>query len=278
MQQRALLVDFCQRHRNLRPRMAEFQLALLDDPYFNALQVKYGYALTCHKAQGGEWDTVVVDFGDSRGKRNEEFFRWTYTALTRAKRRLLSINAPKFGGHSGQDLRFEHHRRLCSTFAACGIAIDRLEHLQYCERYYVSRDGARAVVQYWYKGDGRVSRVAAAPGAVSENRLLVETLTAMRTTLDEGGEPSSDVPEFVRTFREQVEAALQGTDIRLVGSQPKQYCLRLAFDTGGRRAEIDFFYDGTPKWTRVLEVGGPGASRGLIEQVREAIGARMMRS
>ncbi|WP_257266106.1 hypothetical protein [Endozoicomonas sp. ONNA2] len=48
---RALLVDFRQRHRGLKPKTAEFQLALREDPWFNALRVKYGYAMTCHKAR-----------------------------------------------------------------------------------------------------------------------------------------------------------------------------------------------------------------------------------
>lgn len=96
LEQRALLVNFRQRHPDLKPGTAGFELAVGDDPYFNALQVKYGYAITCHKAQGGEWDTVVVDFSDGRGKRNEDYFRWAYTAITRAKMQLLTINAPRF--------------------------------------------------------------------------------------------------------------------------------------------------------------------------------------
>ena len=69
-----MLVDFRQRHPKLKPKTSEFKLAIKDDPWFNALRVKFGYAMTCHKAQGGEWDTVVVDFSDTRGKNNEDFF------------------------------------------------------------------------------------------------------------------------------------------------------------------------------------------------------------
>ncbi|MDR1653733.1 MAG: AAA family ATPase [Prevotellaceae bacterium] len=67
--------------------------ALLKDPYMNALQATYGYALTCHKAQGGEWDEVFVNLSKSvyrmRGKNQ---LQWVYTSITRAKEQLHFIN------------------------------------------------------------------------------------------------------------------------------------------------------------------------------------------
>lgn len=67
--------------------------AIKKNPYFNALQVKYGYAITCHKAQGGQWKNVFVDMGalnpDTVGK---DFYRWLYTAMTRATGHLYLIN------------------------------------------------------------------------------------------------------------------------------------------------------------------------------------------
>lgn len=65
----------------------------MKSPYLNALQVKYGYAVTCHKAQGGQWRNVYVDLGyippESMGM---EFYRWLYTAVTRATSRLYLVN------------------------------------------------------------------------------------------------------------------------------------------------------------------------------------------
>lgn len=67
---------------------------LRQDPYVNALQVKYAYAVTCHKAQGGQWDTVFVDMGGiPREGQGIDFYRWLYTATTRATRRLYYVNA-----------------------------------------------------------------------------------------------------------------------------------------------------------------------------------------
>ncbi|UJP63587.1 ATP-dependent DNA helicase [Mongoliitalea daihaiensis] len=63
------------------------------DPYLSALQIKFAYALTCHKSQGGQWDAVFVDQGYLTDEKiNEEFVRWLYTALTRAKKEVFLVN------------------------------------------------------------------------------------------------------------------------------------------------------------------------------------------
>ena len=70
--------------------------ALKRDPYFNALQVKYGYAVTCHKAQGGQWEDVYIDMGGipEEAFTTLQFYRWLYTAITRARTRVFLINSP----------------------------------------------------------------------------------------------------------------------------------------------------------------------------------------
>ena len=62
-------------------------------PWFNALQVKFAYALTCHKTQGGQWNTVFIDSSFNQKEILEtEDLRWIYTALTRAKERVYFVN------------------------------------------------------------------------------------------------------------------------------------------------------------------------------------------
>lgn len=77
----------------LTPGTPEAGKALRNDPYWNALQVKYAYAVTCHKAQGGQWANVLVDMGGLApdAAANPEFSRWLYTAVTRARNRLWLI-------------------------------------------------------------------------------------------------------------------------------------------------------------------------------------------
>lgn len=69
---------------------------LKEDPYYNALQVKYAYAVTCHKAQGGQWKRVFIDQGYmTEDMLTPDYFRWLYTAFTRATETLYLVNWPK---------------------------------------------------------------------------------------------------------------------------------------------------------------------------------------
>lgn len=66
------------------------------DPFYNAVQVKYGYAITCHKAQGGEWKNVFLDIGYITEEHlGVNFYRWLYTAITRATKQLYFVNLPE---------------------------------------------------------------------------------------------------------------------------------------------------------------------------------------
>lgn len=78
------------------PQKREQLKKLKTDPYFNALQVKYAYAVTCHKAQGGQWSHVYIDQGYiTTEMMTPEYYRWLYTAFTRATEKLYLVNFPK---------------------------------------------------------------------------------------------------------------------------------------------------------------------------------------
>lgn len=66
---------------------------IMADPYFNAIQVKYAYAVTCHKSQGGQWPCVFIDQGFlNEDMLDQSYFRWLYTAFTRATDKLYLVN------------------------------------------------------------------------------------------------------------------------------------------------------------------------------------------
>ena len=109
-QRRALYVDFIKRNPGLKKGTEPFKEAIKSDPFFNCIHLKYGYAITCHKAQGGEWENVMVywDRGkidseedekskeNTKGRSNSDFYRWAYTAITRASKKLFNINPPGY--------------------------------------------------------------------------------------------------------------------------------------------------------------------------------------
>ena len=70
--------------------------AIRENEYFNALQVKFSYAVTCHKAQGGQWKAVFIDHGYLTPEMMTiDYLRWFYTAFTRPKDKLFLINFDK---------------------------------------------------------------------------------------------------------------------------------------------------------------------------------------
>ena len=89
---RKLYFSILEDYPEIRTKKKKFETAR-EHPFYNALQVKFAYAVTCHKAQGGQWDTVFIDQGFVREDLiNREYYRWLYTAVTRASRKLYLVN------------------------------------------------------------------------------------------------------------------------------------------------------------------------------------------
>lgn len=93
-QNKALYLDFCIRHPHLKRKSVEFKHTLKSDPYFNALRLKFGYSITCHKAQGSEWNHVFVKCKSHESQLSASYFRWLYTAITRTAQNLYLLDPP----------------------------------------------------------------------------------------------------------------------------------------------------------------------------------------
>lgn len=89
-----LFTNVMEDYQHLSQKRARYK-QVKSNPYFNALQVKYGYAVTCHKAQGGEWKNVFLDIGYiQKSTMGENFYRWLYTSITRSTKKLYLVNLP----------------------------------------------------------------------------------------------------------------------------------------------------------------------------------------
>jgi exodeoxyribonuclease-5 len=94
-QNKNLFYTIYQDYEEIKPKRRGFNM-VKDNPYFNALQVKFAYAVTCHKAQGGQWKNVFIDQGYIKeNMMDTEYLRWLYTALTRSTQNLYLINFPE---------------------------------------------------------------------------------------------------------------------------------------------------------------------------------------
>jgi len=91
-QMKQLYHEIAKDYEDIPNKRARF-LKIKNNPYLNAVQVKYSNALTCHKTQGGQWKVVLIDLGYfSEDKIDKEFVRWLYTAVTRATEKVYLLN------------------------------------------------------------------------------------------------------------------------------------------------------------------------------------------
>jgi exodeoxyribonuclease-5 len=89
---RELFQNILDDYIHLKTRRKQYE-AVRNDPWFNALQIKFAYAITCHKAQGGQWERVFIDQGMfNRNEITLDYLRWFYTALTRSTDRVYLVN------------------------------------------------------------------------------------------------------------------------------------------------------------------------------------------
>jgi hypothetical protein len=181
----ALYINFRMRHPELREKVENFAEMLMGDPYFNAVQAKYGYAITAHKSQGGEWPTVFVDYSGRTGL-NDDCLRWIYTATTRAQKMLYGVNMPNvtplekltfnpinrisrpakeafsFGQVPSDGLLPDsaslHQKNKCfsskENLLKFGFVLSKVEMLQYVDRYTVETPNGEIKIDCQYNSSG----------------------------------------------------------------------------------------------------------------------------
>lgn len=115
---RALYINFCMRNPDLKQGSPEFNDAIVVDEYYNCLKAKFGYAVTGHKCQGGEWAKVFVDYSGRTGL-SDDCLRWAYTATTRAQKTLFVTNLPHITPFS--EFRIENVKQCTRINEECRV-------------------------------------------------------------------------------------------------------------------------------------------------------------
>lgn len=251
---------------------------LQSDPFYNALICKYGYAMTCHKAQGGEWDNVFVDMCRFGGTANEDYFRWAYTALTRAGKKIWHYRSPEFNYISklvveeitpspnikvsnydcGSDFREARFQRIKEKAGTSGlIATDDLSKQYQHLITFTDGKSERATFRLWYK----------AKGYNAGKELVVSTNDEFSALCDSILE-ASHAPVFVpfsapeRPFAEKlvefVRSQLDELGIQLLDITNQNYQDVFHLKTDGI-AQIVFSYTAKGNYTymRLLSTLGP---------------------
>lgn len=270
-QQKALYINFCMRHPKLNPRTQEFEEALLADPYFNCLRAKYGYAVTGHKCQGGEWSTAFVDYSGRTGF-SDDCLRWTYTATTRARQTLYIVNLPhitpftrfridavqqckKFNPesrklgvvgkspfHSADAPDYLRAKYLCvqSNFEYSPFSVAKIESRPYLEIYYVNTPNGIERYDIHYKQGGIFAK--AKPAAVSDYSVLVcqflDNENAMPLVIDY--EPADAVRRDLYRLM-QSAADTVGVQITNVVDHTEDYSVSYYLRTSGTMSYVKIY-------------------------------------
>lgn len=171
----ALYADFNNRmaQQNVKRGSDLYHSLMKTDKYLNVLICKYGYSITCHKAQGGEWENVFVDMDRLGGKTNNCYFRWAYTAITRSKGNLWHFASPEFNavgnmkvlpissankiayfvpqGKNFLDWFFDRISTICELH---GITCRENRNYEYQHILSFEIDGKLCDIRQWYNKDG----------------------------------------------------------------------------------------------------------------------------
>lgn len=291
-----LYVDFKIRHPFLKPGSREFMQVYSADEQVNALHLKYGYAITCHKAQGGEWREVFVSFlGKKPG--DVDFLRWSYTAMTRASTVLHVVNAPDIRPHSllrrsgpnfdstdapGADVVMAPSscgglvEKVREVLIGAGISLLESQALQYCLRLTISRATESARVDVFYDGKDRVKSiqpVGNAPGKLCQEAvelMLGAGLVGMRVQEGVGHSNSQEqMSDCMREFCALLSTELLRAGVRMVETENLPWTARLHMELGVNRGAFDFYYDKKQRITNWRPVATVPAA--LLKAVEAAV-------
>ena len=272
---RALYVDFIQRHPKLKENTPEFQEAIKNDEYFNALRVKFGYAITCHKAQGSEWENVILDC-KFRGGLNEEYYRWLYTAITRATKNLYVINAPHIklfdklkdsninikivtktddvkveNRFNLSGIRLAIYEKIYKILRTEDIEIVNISPNQYKEEYSFKKDNIISLVDIFYKKDNKISKINFRDSNIKELEVLKELENKfIDIKKEEFKFIDSALEEIYKTIKEKLK------DIEITNIDHLPYKERYSFKKGDKIAKIDITYNKKYQLTNFNHLSG----------------------
>lgn len=340
----ALYVDFTKRHPGLKSKSNEFKDAIIQDEYFNGLLIKYGYAVTCHKAQGGEWNNVFTIWDNDNtngfncftdkqikaGKTNKDFYRWAYTAITRASNKLYTLNPPYFNSYSsmtfldqsvinsfneltGKQIQTEELNideemlEALSKFKILEQTVQIQDHFikvrhavrkQYIEIvgwekknleifYYFKRENETGAIKTWVNKDdkfnGKFSKLVSNSNSdtfftemesllihlpnVFIKRNTVETIIS-KIIFD------LDLEEkypFTKNLFDDLISSFINYDISIVDLEHLQYKERYTFKRNQEVAVVDFEYNGSGFFGRIMPIQKQSNSQMLISDIQTLI-------
>ncbi|MCK6605686.1 MAG: AAA family ATPase [Ignavibacteriaceae bacterium] len=262
-----------------------------NDKYYNALRVKYAYAVTCHKAQGGEWDNVIVDCRSSGGYLNQNYFKWLYTACTRAKKNLFLINPPHFDllaglrpeskpmfminstksvlvikqeflddFYSAQYTSDSDIRRLIAFIVTErikdeGLNITQILSHQFQEEYRFSYGQKTMTSKIYYNNKNEITSIICTGDSDINNRLnpALQELCKKRIIVVTEETRSFTFPnQFLEEIYKNIFEKIANSEIKIHEITHHSFMEKYHLTDGNEMIEVDIFYNGKNQITKKL--------------------------
>ena len=306
---KALYIDFKIRNKNLRNGTQPFKDALRSDRYFNALRIKFGYAITCHKAQGGEWANTFLNCKTSMGYFNSSYFRWLYTGITRAKENLFTLDEPHFSIASNIqptktenikpredililnteiseiELPFDFSNQtsfvkyIYLAISEClkdeNINISDIRHTSYVEHYTFSQGKEVIVFKIHYNGQNKITSMEKPINSTEFIESVFTKLAKLQNkTIIISETPTSEIDfkfeqSFQKEFYEIIKEKLEPFNFQIEKIEHKQYHEIYEINRNGFKATYKFWYDGKLKFKKTEII--PSRTTGLVEEINELL-------
>lgn len=316
-QRKALYVDFNRRYHKAKLPASinspEWKTELLNDDYFNALVVKFGYAITCHKAQGSEWNNLFVDCKTNKGKDNSEYFRWLYTAITRAKSNLFIINKPRIGLDfsnykpiNTQDnisnsyinnqpiqnidninkniakfsfntkLEEEIYNFILSKISLASIEIVSIFNQQYSQEYKFSLNNDECKIKVYYNSNNQVTKIMS-----NDTNTLLVLIKNLLNGLEKHifAIKAGDVGEFkfdkkfLEDFYKSIKPIFQSQNIEIKDIKHLNYCERYLLSNGLQTCLMDYCYNGKEVFTN-YSIKGDNDLKTIVSNILEQLNGK----
>lgn len=279
-----------------------FKNFLKNDSFYNAIRIKYGYAITGHKSQGGEWQKVFVDYY-GRVSLKKDPLRWTYTATTRAIETLYAINYPDFGKFT--KLKFSeigsigkvpdnaidfsnvpnspfhnssHHKckswlywNVLDKIIDSNFTIENVKSEKYLEKYIFRYSDEIIAAQIYHKQSGFYDSgfnfISGNKKTVEELKILLDAPNQITFQIDY--QPSED---FLKELYAIVSATSNDLEINIlnVSENLAKYYVTYYFQTDNKVSYIQFWFKGTKEFsTAVVKTYGNFEDKKLIDLIEK---------
>ena len=312
-EQKALYIDFCIRHPELsyKKNKEEFKNALLSDPYFNALLIKFGYAITCHKAQGSEWNNVFVKCDTHQNQLSRDYFRWIYTAITRTAKNLYLINPPKKKLGAGitvvgvkttplsppkapkeevmiQDQetqpKFDSSKltgiskliadKVIKMLVNTNFFITQIEIKQYHDIYTIGYEDQIEKFRIFYNAKNILTRIIPLDSHNSTLSNLLEKLVdlpVLEIREDSTKQQITFNQAFLNEFHHLILDIMKNHNISILDTDEKQWNIRYTFSKGEQIAVLDIYFDSKHKFTKINPIIPKSTSIEFINEITNMI-------